>query len=142
VSLSDDDGAFGNSGRLRARAVSFRASSRALVGLVFLLLFADEGGVASGEVLNVDGRILPINVQRFLLGVVGVSLVSFGVFSVVSSLVRPAKDCRLEAVGLAGGEIEDALDEDDITPSNPRKRLEAGDWLSLRIMRRRRPGAG
>lgn len=92
--------------------------------------------------MNVDGSILPMKVQRFLLGVVGMSLVSFGVFSVVSSLVRPAKDCRLEAVDLTGGEIEDALNGDDITPSNPRKRLEAGAWLSLRIMRRRRPGAG
>ena len=27
-------------------------------------------------------------------------------------------------------------------PSKPRNRLAAGDWVSFRMMRRRRPGAG
>jgi hypothetical protein len=67
-------------GRERAKAVSRRASSRVLVGLV---VRPEAGGddVLESEVENVDGSILPMNVQRFLFGVLegeGVSAVSFG----------------------------------------------------------------
>jgi hypothetical protein len=73
----------------RAKAVSLRASSRVLVGLVPLVGDVDAS-------LKVDGNILPMKDQRFLLGVVGESVVSFGVVSVVSSLVRaPSDEWRL-----------------------------------------------
>lgn len=73
----------------RARAVSRRASSRVLVGDV-----PRVGDVETS--LKVDGNILPMKDQRFLLGVVGKSVVSFGVVSVVSSLVRaPSDEWRL-----------------------------------------------
>lgn len=86
-------------GRERAKAVSRRASSRAFVGLV-VRPEVGGGDVLGSGVEKVEGRILPMKVQRFLLGVLdgdGVSAVSFGVLgSAVSSLERVARDeCRL-----------------------------------------------
>jgi hypothetical protein len=83
-------------GRDRAKAVSRRASSRVLVGL--------EPRLGSGDVLpgsgveKDDGRILPMNVHRFLLGVpFGESAVSFGFsLSAPSSFEREeSEDWRL-----------------------------------------------
>jgi len=79
-------------GRERASAVSRRASSRVLVGLV-----VRGGEVVGGSEEKVEGRILPMNVQRFLFGVVegeGVSDVSFGMLmsAVVPSL---SEECSL-----------------------------------------------
>jgi hypothetical protein len=124
-------------GRVRAKAVSLRASSRVFVGVVDL---ADE--VDSGEVER-DGIILPMNVHLFLLGVVAVSAAGLGgSFSLVSSLDRSAIiDCRLFTLDDLLG-IPEALALWDTRPSKPKKRPGAGNWLSLRIMRRRRPGAG
>jgi hypothetical protein len=94
VSESVDEDLACSAGRVRASAVSRRASSRVLVGLVV------RGGEAVGESEEkVEGRILPMKVQRFLFGVLdgeGVSGVSFGVLkSAVSSL---RDKCRLYAV--------------------------------------------
>lgn len=94
VSESVDEDLACSAGRERASAVSRRASSRVLVGLVV------RGGEEVGESEEkVEGRILPMKVQRFLFGVLdeeGVSGVSFGLLkSVVSSL---RVECRLYAV--------------------------------------------
>lgn len=74
-----------NPGLDRARAISRRASSRFLVGLDPLLCAGDvEQSVAVEEV---EGSILPMNVQRHLFEGVGESVVSFGaVASAMSSL--------------------------------------------------------
>lgn len=79
-------------GRERASAVSRRASSRVLVGLV-----VRGGEVVGGSEEKVEGKILPMNVQRFLFDVVegeGVSDVSFGMLmsAVVPSL---SEECSL-----------------------------------------------
>lgn len=74
-------------GRARASAVSRRASSRVLVGLV-VRMGAWGGDVLGSGVEKVEGSILPMNVQRFLFGVLdgeGLSAVSFG--SVMSGAV-------------------------------------------------------
>ncbi len=85
-------------GRERAKAVSRRASSRVLVGLV-VRPEAGGGAVLGSGVEKVEGSILPINVQRFLLGVLdggGASAVNFGVAgSAVSSLESDREECRL-----------------------------------------------
>ena len=114
-------------GLVRAIAVSRRASSRVLVGL--------EPRVTEFEssVENVEGSILPINVHLLLLGVLGASIVSFGTeLSAVSSFGSVAREWRL----LVPEEREGMI------PSKPRKRFVAGDWLSFRMIRSRRPGAG
>lgn len=124
-------------GRARDKAVSFRASSRDFVGVADL---ADE--VDSGEVER-DGNSLPMNVHLFLVGVMAVSAAGLGdSSSLISSLDGSAtRDCRLCALDALLG-IPEALDLRDTRPSKPTKRPGAGNWLSLRIMRRRRPGAG
>jgi hypothetical protein len=75
-------------GRARANAVSRRASSRVLVGLEPRLAVGDV--LPDSRVEKEDGRLLPMNVHRFLLGVPdGESAVSFGFsLSAVSSLER------------------------------------------------------
>ena len=94
VSESVDEDLACSAGRVRASAVSRRASSRVLVGLVV------RGGEAVGESEEkVEGRILPMKVQRFLLGVLdgeGVSGVSFGVLKSAVSSFRD--EYRLYAV--------------------------------------------
>ncbi len=94
VSESVDEDLACSAGRERASAVSRRASSRVLVGLVV------RGGEEVGESEEKEaGRILPMKVQRFLFGVLdgeAVSGVSFGLLkSIVSSL---RDECRLYAV--------------------------------------------
>ena len=79
-------------GRERESAVSRRASSRVLVGLV-----VRGGDVFGDSEVKVEGKILPMKVQRFLFGVLegeGVSGVNFGVLmsAVVSSL---SEECLL-----------------------------------------------
>ncbi len=129
-------------GRDRAIAVWRRASSRVLVGLDVRGSAGCDSGVV--VVVKVEGSILPMNVQRFLLGAVGgESVGSFGELSVGSDFVveRAGRDCRFDAVGVLPP--DKPCDEDELTrPSNPRNRLAAGIWLSLRMIRRRRPGAG
>jgi len=81
VSLSELDVLLCIAGREldRARAVSRLASSRVLVGLV-----GEEP--PSAVVLKVDGSILPMIDHLFLLGVVGKSVLNFGLaVSAVSS---------------------------------------------------------
>ena len=112
---------------MRAIAVSRRASSSVLVGLELRI------GELEPSDENVDGSILPMKDHLLLLGVFGASIVSFGTeLSAVSSFESVARDWRL----LLPDEREGMM------PSKPRKRLVAGDWLSFRMMRRRRPGAG
>jgi hypothetical protein len=82
-------------GRARASAVSRRASSRVLVGLV--VRFEASGDVLGSGVEKVEGSILPMNVQRFLFGVLdgdGASAVSFGAVmsAAVSSLESVASE--------------------------------------------------
>lgn len=117
---------------VRERAISLRASSSVLAGPEPL------GGLAVSEA-ELPGRILPINAHLLLVGVVGASLVSFDAkLSVDSRLERDAGvERRLYALDLVVP-FKDAV----VTPSKPRKRLDAGGRLSLRMMRRRRPGAG
>jgi len=79
-------------GRERESAVSRRASSRVLVGLV-----VRGGDVFGDSEAKVEGKILPMKVQHFLFGVLegeGVSGVNFGVLmsAVVSSL---SEECLL-----------------------------------------------
>jgi hypothetical protein len=95
VSLSVLDDLRSRSGRERASAVSLRASSSALVGLAPRLCVGNE--VPSVGVENVDGSTLFMNVHRFLLDVVGESVVSFGLdASGVSSFESIERDeCRL-----------------------------------------------
>jgi hypothetical protein len=79
-------------GRERASAVSRRASSRVLVGLV-----VRGGEVVGDSEAKVEGRILPMNVQRFLFGVLegeGESDVSFGV-SMSAVMPSLSEECRL-----------------------------------------------
>lgn len=91
-------------GRARASAVSRRASSRVLVGLA-VRFWAGGGDVLGSGVEKVEGSILPMNVQRFLFGVLdgeGESAVSFGAVmsAVVSILERLGnEEWRLLAVG-------------------------------------------
>ena len=92
VSESVDEVFACREGRARESAVSRRASSRVLVGLV-----VRGGEVVGGSEVKVEGRIFPMKVQRFLFGVLdgdGVSGVNFGVLmsAVVSSL---SEECRL-----------------------------------------------
>lgn len=113
VSESVDEDLACSAGRERLSAVSRRASSRVLVGLVV------RGGEEVGESEEkVEGRILPIKVQRFLFGVLdeeGVSSVSFGLSkSIVSSL---RDECRLYAVFCV---VPDVVWAGVTTPSNPR----------------------
>jgi hypothetical protein len=80
-------------GRARASAVSRRASSSAFVGLA-VRLGAGGGDELGSGVEKVEGRILPMNVQRFLFGVLdgdGESAVNFGA-------VRSASVSSLESV--------------------------------------------
>lgn len=91
VSLSVLEDLCGRPGRERASAVSLRTSSRVLVGLDPRLWVGDEE--LSVVVEKVDGSILPMNVHRFLLGVVGESVVSFGAeASAVSSFESIARE--------------------------------------------------
>lgn len=140
VSLSVLEDLAWSEGRERAIAVWARASSRVLVGL---LVRGSTAGVGSGGDVNVVGSILPMKVQRFLLGAVGSeSVLSLSVVSVVSGLARFAagRDCRFEELGCRP---DRPCDEDELTiPSKPRNRLAAGIWLSFRMMSRRLPGAG
>jgi hypothetical protein len=92
VSESVDEVLACSGGRERASAVSRRASSRVLVGLV----------VRGGEVVGdsgekVEGRILPMNVQRFLFGVLDGEVVSEVSFGMLMSAVVPSlsEECRL-----------------------------------------------
>jgi hypothetical protein len=120
VSESVDEVLACSDGRARASAVSRRASSRVLVGLV-----VRGGEVVGDSEEKVEGRIFPMKVQRFLLGVLdgeGVSGVSFGLLmSVVVSSLRD--EFRLEA---AGGGVTVVVLAGVTMPSKPRKRLEAG----------------
>lgn len=80
-------------GRARASAVSRRASSRVLVGLEMRGCSA-----LSWLIVRADGSILPMNVQRFLLGApIGGSFVSLGVLpSGVSTLFKEeSEECLL-----------------------------------------------
>ena len=136
VSLSELEDLVGNDGLDRARAVSRRASSRVLVGLTPRLFIGDEG-LKSGLVANVEGSILPINVQRFLLG--EESAVSFGfALSAVSDFANVvSKECRLYDVFCVDpGVLEEGR------PSKPKNKFVGGDWMSFRRITRRRPGAG
>jgi hypothetical protein len=133
VSLSELDFFECIGGLVRAKAVSRRASSKVRVGLsVRLVLDANASG--SVPAVKFAGSILPMKVQRFLPGVLDPSEVSFGSPSTVSTLVS-RDDWRLKAVGPRAADAA-------ISPSNPRKILATGAWLSFRMMRRRRPGAG
>jgi len=90
VSLSELELLLGRDGREldRAKAVSLRASSRVFVGFVPLV----------GEVvpsLKVDGNILPMKDHLFLFGVVGKSVVNFGVSDVSSFVRAPSEEWRL-----------------------------------------------
>jgi len=93
VSLSELEDLACSGGRERAIAVSRRASSRVLVGLVV----RGCGVELASAVVKVPGSILPMNVQRFLLGAPVGSAVSFGLaLSALSSLARDAREeCRL-----------------------------------------------
>lgn len=95
VSLSVLEDLRCRAGRERAIAVSRRASSSVLVGLGPPLWVGDDEPSVVFE--KVEGIIFPIRVHRFLLGVVGESVVSLGVeASAVSSFEREARDeCRL-----------------------------------------------
>lgn len=122
----------------RAMAVSRRASSKVLVGLP--TRGVGELPLSLGDV-NVEGSIFAIIDQRFLFGVLGASAVSFGPESSMSGFVIVTSDeRRFEGVG---GVLAPFIPVAGCTiPSNPTKRLAAVIWLSLRIMTKRRPGAG
>jgi hypothetical protein len=117
--------------RLRASAVSLRASSSALVGL--------DPFVREPEMLDVesvDGRILAMYDHLLLLAEAGASVVNFGTeLSAVLRLEGVAREWRLFVESWV------VPDGDGMMLSKP-KRLEAGECSSFRMMRRRRPGAG
>ena len=95
VSLSELEVLACSTGLARASAVSLRASSRVLVGLLPRLLVGEEGAEADSLAIeNVEGSIFPMNVQRFLLGVEGdESAVNFGfALSAVSSFASVASE--------------------------------------------------
>jgi hypothetical protein len=120
VSESVDEVLACSGGRARASAVSRRASSRVLVGLI-----VRGGEVVGDSEEKVEGRILPMKVQRFLLGVLdgeGVSGVNFGLLmSVVVSSLRD--ELRLYVVG---GMVTGIVWAGVTIPSKPRKRFEVG----------------
>jgi hypothetical protein len=92
VSLSELEVLECNAGLERARAISRRASSSVLVGLLPRLLVGEEE-LESGVVENVEGRILPMKVQRFLLVAEDESAVSFGIaLSAVSSFASVVRE--------------------------------------------------
>jgi len=117
---------------LRARAVSLRASSSVLVGLEPFV-----GELELSDMESVDGSIFPINDHLLLGAEAEESIVSFGgEFSVVPILETLASEWRLFAKSWA------VPDWEGIMPSKPKKRFGDGECSSLRMMRRRRPGAG
>jgi hypothetical protein len=124
-----DLGIIWSGGRERAAAVAWRTCSRGVIGLCGE---GEEFGcpVKSG-VLN--GIILPRRLQRFLEFAEG----SAGMLkSEELERTRPASnELRLNAVSCVP-EVAWTM------PSKPRNRLAVGVWLSLRMIKRRRPGAG
>lgn len=134
----DDDDLVPSTGRdtmlaLRARAVSFRASSRGCLGLVLVT----AGG--ESEVDKNEGNKRPMKDWRLLFGVVGASMRTSATPS-VSNFVRATMELRLLAGGGGGTTLAGSAAEDDIVPSKPRNVL--GALVSLRMISKRRPGAG
>ena len=117
------------------RAVSRRASSSVFVGEVARLLEGDTGvGESNGE--NVLGIIFPTILHLFFDAAGGkLSGVSLGSWESLSSFVSAVSECLTD-----GG--DGALFGEVVMPSKPRKMFACGARLSLRIIRRRRPGAG
>ena len=117
---------------LRARAVSLRASSSVLDGLVPFV-----GGLELSGTARADGSIFPINDHLLLFAEADASVVSFGIeLSVALELETVANEWRLLAKSWV------VPDWEGIMPSKPKKRFEEGDCSSFLMIRRRRPGAG
>lgn len=94
--------------------------------------------LVSAVVVKGVGRFLPRNVQRFLFGAVGgESLKDLVAGSTGSDFVSTDRDCFLGATAWVASE-EDGF----AVPSNPRNWPGAEIWLSFRMIKRRRPGAG
>jgi hypothetical protein len=127
-------------GPAREAAVAARAVSRSVADLVLPSVAGRTGDVSWLLDAEENGESLPKMDHLLLPGVTGVVGV-LGDFRVRDSLdaeailSREREEWRLAMLGI------DAMEGGTI-PSKPKNRPDAGFWLSLRMMKRRRPGAG